>query len=144
MSNAIRWSQEQLDAHRARRAAPVAPVQPEPVKKSKYASQKVEQAGVKFDSKKEARRWAELERMEAAGQISELKRQTSFVLAPSVHLAGEARKKPAIRYFADYTYLQGGQLVVEDTKSRPTRKLAAYRIKKHLMATVLNIHIRET
>lgn len=142
MSSAIRWSQEQLDAHRRRRSGPVPPPAPEPAK-GKYAAEKVEQGGQKFDSKKEARRWIELERQQAAGQIMELKRQQSFVLAPSVRLAGELRKKPALRYFSDFSYMQDGQLVVEDTKSRPTRKLAAYRIKKHLMATVHSIHIRE-
>lgn len=141
MANAVRWSQEQLDAHRARRAGPAAP---EPVKASKYASTKVEQDGIKFDSKKEARRWDELNRMQQRGLITELKRQQSFVLAPAVHLAGEPRKKPAIRYFADYTYVLDGQLVVEDCKSKPTRKLAAYRLKRHLMKTVHGLDIKET
>jgi len=124
---------------------PTAPTSPvAPAKRAKYASEKVEQGGVRFDSKKEARRWAELERMQAGGQISELRRQVAFVLAPAVLLAGEARTKPAMKYLADFTYVQGGQLVVEDVKSAPTRKLAIFRAKKHLMATVHNIHIRET
>jgi len=144
MGNAIRWSQQALDEHRARRAAPAAPPAPEPVKKSKYASQKVEHGELKFDSKKEARRWAELERMQAGGQISELRRQVAFELAPAVRLAGEARKKPAIRYWADFVYQLDGTLTVEDCKSTPTRKLAIFRAKKHLMKTVLNLDIKET
>jgi hypothetical protein len=151
---AIRWSTEQLAEFEARRKRPTAPDRPpaqQPVpaqpgttgKPPKYRNEKVQVDGQTLDSGKEAHRWAELQQLQAAGQISDLKRQQSFVLAPSVMLAGEARKKPALRYFADFTYVQGGALVVEDVKSRPTRKLAAYRIKKHLMATVHGIHIRE-
>lgn len=117
---------------------------PGPAKASKYASKKVAQGGITFDSKKEARRWLELEQMAAAGRITDLQRQVSFVLAPAVRLAGEARKKPAIRYFSDYTYVLDGRLVVEDTKSQPTRRLAAYRMKRHLMKTVHGLDIRET
>lgn len=130
-----RWTSKMLADHVAGRPATAA--------RSKYANTKVTQDGATFDSSKEARRWPELERLAKAGQITELKRQTSFVLAPSVHLVGEPRKKPALRYFSDFSYKQDGQLVVEDVKSKPTRKLAAYRIKKHLMATVHGIQITE-
>jgi len=146
MSNAIRWTQEELDAYHGRRRparpAPAAPEKAEPPRE-KYRRQKTEQDGIKFDSKKEARRWAQLEQLQAGGVITELRRQVPFVLAPAVRLAGEARMKPALRYFADATYMQGGVLVVEDTKSEATRKLEAFRIKKHLMKTVLGIDIKE-
>lgn len=112
-------------------------------KRNKYGASKVTQSGITHDSGKEASRWHQLQVLERAGQISDLQRQVSFVLAPAVRLAGEPRKKPALRYFADFTYVHAGHLVVEDTKSKPTRKLAAYRIKKHLMATVHGIHITE-
>jgi hypothetical protein len=111
--------------------------------RSKYGARKVELAGHKFDSQKEAHRWIVLEQLAADGKIAELRRQVSFVLAPAVRLAGEKRAKPALRYVADATYLQGGHLVVEDVKSAPTRKTAIYRAKKHLMATVHGIHIKE-
>lgn len=110
---------------------------------SKYGARKVEQGGIKHDSLKEAGRWAQLLRLEGAGQIHDLQRQVPFVLAPAVRLEGESRKKPALRYVADFTYILDGHLVVEDTKSPPTRKLPAYRIKKHLMATVHGIHVKE-
>lgn len=138
-----RWGDKILAQHlaaQARRAAPAEPSTPAP---AKYRSRKVEQGGETFDSQKEARRWAELQQLARAGQIHDLKRQVPFVLAPAVRLAGEARKKPALRYFADFTYVQAGHLVVEDTKSDATRRLAAYRQKKHLMATVHGIHIKE-
>lgn len=127
-----------------RRKKPVPVLAKTSPKPSKYASEKVEHQGEKFDSKKEGRRWLALLELQKAGKISDLKRQQSFVLAPSVKLAGEARKKPAIRYFSDFSYVQDGALVVEDCKSKPTRKLAAYRMKRHLMKTVLGLDITET
>lgn len=141
----LRWTEEALAEFQRKKGGPAAPAAGPagPAKPSKYRSETVEVDGIKHDSKKEAGRWGELLQLERAGKITELKRQVAFVLAPAVLLAGEARKKPALRYYADATYMLGGQLVVEDTKSAPTRKTAIYRAKKHLMATVHNIHIRE-
>lgn len=116
-----------------------------PAKKAKYGNRKVEGAdGEQFDSEKECKRWRLLQQMERAGVIEQLQRQVSFELAPAVMLAGEQKKKPALRYIADATYIEAGQLVVEDTKSSATRKTAVYRIKKHLMKTVHGLDIRET
>lgn len=146
MSNAIRWTEEELAKFQNRRARSMleavaaAPTPPAP---SKYRNEKVEVNGITHDSGKEAKRWDFLQQLERAGAITDLRRQTSFELAPAVRLAGESKKKPALRYFADFTYLHAGRMVVEDTKSTPTRKLAAYRIKKHLMKTVLNLDITE-
>lgn len=140
----LRWTEEALAEFKRKGSAVASPAAPAaPAKPNKYRNEKVEVAGITHDSAKEAGRWGELRQLERAGKIADLKRQVSFVLAPSVRLAGEDRKKPALRYFADFTYVRDGQLVVEDTKSKPTRKLAAYRIKKHLMKTVLNLDIKE-
>ena len=134
-----RWGDKVLALHLARQAIEKAAAP----RRQKYRSEKVEQDGIVHDSRKEAERWAELQLLERAGQIYNLQRQVAFVLAPAVRLAGEARMKPALRYIADATYVQGGHLVVEDTKSAVTRRLASYRQKKHLMATVHGIHIKE-
>lgn len=152
MATAIRWTPEHLQAYLARTAKkpepakpgklPI-PAQPGIKPRSKYASKKVEQDGITFDSAKEARRWAVLEQLQKAGQISELQRQVAFVLAPAVRLAGEARMKPALRYVADAVYVENGQTIIEDTKSPPTRRLPIYRCKKHLLKTVHGLDIRE-
>ena len=134
----IRWSPEQLAEYQA--CTSLFRKQPA---KSKYGSKSVEQDGEKFDSRKEARRWLELQRLEAAGEIADLKRQVVFELAPAVRLEGEARMKPALRYIADVTYMQGSHLVVEDTKSPATRKTTVYRVKKHLMKSVHGLDIKE-
>lgn len=116
----------------------VADLMPAP-KVSKYNNKKVEVDGIKFDSKREYARWNQLKIMERAGAISDLKRQVPFELAPSVQLGG--RKKPALRYVADFTYTQGGKMVVEDAKGMLTD---VYRIKKHLMLSVHGIEIKES
>ncbi|RQQ98974.1 DUF1064 domain-containing protein [Burkholderia stagnalis] len=71
----------------------------------------------------------ELSRQLAAGEISDLERQVVFVLAESVVIDG--RKKPALRYIADFVYERDGNTVIEDVKGMVTRE---YRIKRHLMA----------
>lgn len=146
MASGINWTEEMLAQFQARTGVDRRQQdRPGSVERraSKYKSEKVEHAGITFDSKKEAKRYAQLEQMQLAGIITELRRQVPFVLAPAVRLNGEPRKKPALRYFADATYMLRGQLVIEDTKSAITRKLDTYRIKKHLMATVHGIQITE-
>lgn len=112
-------------------------------KQPKYRNRKVTVDGVTFDSAGEQRRYVELCQMQAAGIIADLKQSADFVLAPACHLGGKS-KKPALRYRADFTYTEGGALVVEDFKSPATLANPVYRIKKHLMMTVHGILIRES
>ena len=80
--------------------------------------------------------------MQRAGHIAGLVREVPFILAPGVKIEGEKRKRPAIRYYADFVYSDAktGKIVVEDAKGMQT---PMYRLKKHLMATVHGIHVRE-
>ena len=112
-------------------------------KRNKFNAVKIEKDGMKFDSVKEYNRYIELIALMQMGEISELRCQVKFVLAPKVKLEGEKRAKPELRYYADFTYLSNGRLIVEDVKSAVTRKLASYRQKKHLMKTVHDIDIKE-
>lgn len=105
---------------------------------SKYSNQKTVFDGITFDSKAEARRFCVLKALERAGEISDLQRQVAFVLAPPVRIGGRGR--PAMKYIADFVYLQGGQQVVEDVKGVRT---AVFILKRHLMKSVHNIEIRE-
>lgn len=98
-------------------------------KPSKYRNQKCESGGIKFDSKREMMRWHDLVRQQERGEISELERQVPYVLAEPVVIGG--RKRPALRYVADFVYERDGQTVIEDVKGRITE---GYRIKRHLMA----------
>ena len=111
--------------------------------KSKYKNKKVELDGLTFDSKKEARRYNELKFLERVGYISDLELQKSFVLAESVKFENEPRAKPAVRYVADFVYIENGKMIVEDVKSSATKSLPVYRLKKHLMKSVHGIDIKE-
>ena len=117
---------------------------PKAAKRNKFNAQKVEMDGMTFDSKKEHKRYIELKTMQQRGEIFGLEHHTKFELAPKTKLEGEKKAKPALRYFADFTYhIITGEYIVEDVKSEATRKLASYRNKKHLMKTVFNIDVRE-
>ena len=112
-------------------------------KPSKYNNRKVELDGFAFDSQKEARRYTELKLLVRVGEISELELQKSFVLAESVKFNNEPRAKPDIRYVADFAYMENGVMIVEDVKSKATKSLPVYRMKKHLMMSVHGIEIQE-
>lgn len=115
----------------------------EPAKTNKYHNNKVEYDGHVFDSKKERNRYITLRLMQRAKLISNLQLQVTFELEPAVILKG--RRKPAIRYFADFTYIvvKTGELVVEDVKSEKTKTLPEYRTKMHLLKSRYNIEIVE-
>lgn len=100
---------------------------------NKFGAVKTTVAGIVFDSKAEARRYGELLIMERAGYIRGLTRQPVYVLAPAVVIGG--RKKPALRYKADFEYLDAKTqvLIVEDVKGVIT---PLFRVKQHLMMTV--------
>jgi hypothetical protein len=106
--------------------------------KSKYKNQKVVVNEIKFDSKKEAKRYQELLLMKKAGIITDLKRQVPFTLVPVFSL-NKNRYRPLI-YIADFVYKENGKEIVEDTKGYRTE---VYRIKKKLMAYIYQIEIRE-
>ena len=90
-------------------------------------------------SKKEAKRAAELKLLQRAGIISDLREQVVYELAPSVVRKG--RKRPPVRYVADFVYVEDGKEVTEDCKGFRTQ---IYALKAHLMMSVHGIEIKET
>lgn len=103
---------------------------------NKYGSRKMKAPdGQVFDSVKEYYRWGCLRLMERAGAISDLKRQVKFELIPK-----QKGERPCY-YIADFTYMENGELVVEDVKGVRTE---VYKIKKKLMLWVHGIMIKET
>ena len=133
-----------------------AEAQKKAARESKYHNQKDERAAgsgasIRFDSKKEARRYDELMAMLRAGKIRELKLQQQFTLQEA-YTTTEGVRVRAIRYQADFTYQKpqfvdrDGEwiwgLIVEDVKSRAT-KTRAYAMKKKLMQERFNIEIQE-
>lgn len=119
--------------------------------RSKYHAAKVIADGMCFDSRKEARRWQELKLLEQAGEISGLHRQISFLLIPEHREPNRVGKRGgklrgkilerAVRYVADFTYIENGKLIVEDSKGVKTKE---YIIKRKLMLDRYGIRIRET
>lgn len=102
--------------------------------KNKYNNQRCEFSGIKFDSKKELRRYLQLKGMQESGLISELKLQHHFTLVEAFKTtSGESVRR--MEYIADFTYKDAdGVFVIEDVKSEATRKDKVYCLKKKLMA----------
>lgn len=106
-------------------------------KRYKYNNKPTEADGIKFDSKKEASRWAQLKLLQAAGKIRNLKRQ--------VPLRCEVNGELVCKYVADFVYeepvdvAQWG-VVFEDAKGYKT---PIYKLKKKLVAACHGIEIRE-
>lgn len=109
-------------------------------RRNKYGARKVIVDGETFDSQREYKRWTDLRLLQERCEIFNLERQVKYVLAPSVKFTGEKKAKAALRYFADFRYVDiNGETVVEDAKGRETE---AFRIKRHLMKSVHNIDVR--
>lgn len=118
---------------------------------NKYHSKKTTVDGIRFDSKKEAKRYQDLKMLEDLGIISSLRLQVPFELIPSQFETvtdAKGRKKKrcverSVKYKADFVYIDSdGNQVVEDTKSQKT-KTKDYIIKRKLMLQVYGIKIKE-
>lgn len=114
-----------------------------------------------FDSKKEARRFQQLQIMQKAGEIDDLKRQVKFVLIPVQRefcneIYSKGRKKGCFKpgkilerelsYYADFTYIDvnTGKLVVEDVKGyRGGGAYEVFKIKRKLMLHNYGIRVME-
>ena len=109
---------------------------------SKYKNKKTEVDGILFDSKREAKRYAELAKMEAAGEIEELRLQVPFELLPAQKNKDGKTVERACKYRADFVYLDTttGEVVVEDVKGKRTPE---YIIKRKLMLYRYNIRVKE-
>ena len=111
--------------------------------RSKYNAVKTQIDGHTFASKAESKRYLQLKELERLGQIDSLELQPKFELAPSVKFTGAARATPALRYFADFRYVDHlGKTVIEDVKGF-AKNTEGFRIKKHLMLAVHGIEITE-
>jgi hypothetical protein len=97
--------------------------------------------GIKFDSRKEARRWMELVLLQRAGEITDLERQVSIELLGRDANILTPTGRP-MRYVADFRYYDRRlkATVIEDAKGHPTD---VYRMKKAILAA-MGIAVRET
>jgi len=113
---------------------------------SKYRAVPTEIDGVRFASKKEAKRYQELRLLERAGHVRDLQLQPSWtfsVAGNAVLIRSEGfpngRK---LKYQADFQYfdVKAGKVTVEDVKGMRTD---VYKIKRALMEACHGIIVRE-
>lgn len=96
--------------------------------KSKYGNKKVTIAGIKFDSKLEAKRYTQLKMLERGGAIQNLTLQPKFILQEAFVLDGT--KYQSIAYVSDFKYIDDqGNVIIEDIKGKITKE---YAIKKKM------------
>lgn len=93
-----------------------------------------------YDSKREAKRAWELQLLEREGMISDLKYQVEFELVPAQRGDDGKVIEKSVAYRADFTYLENGALVVEDSKGARTKD---YIIKRKLLLFRHGLRIRE-
>lgn len=91
------------------------------VKPNKHGAVKTFADGMMFDSKLEATHWGNLRLAERAGRISGLRRQVTFELQPGF-AGNDGRRVRSIEMCWDFTYVEDGRSVVNDTKGIQTRE----------------------
>jgi len=123
--------------------------------RSKYGAKPMVVDGFRFDSTKEASRYRELRLLEKAGEIADLETQPKFPI-DVVQLWQDGRWNwrtsrtdppdiiPCGVFTADFRYVEvkTGAVVIEDTKSGPT-KTTAYRLRKRLVEAIHGVKISE-
>lgn len=134
----LRWSEEQLREHHAKRqsraeAQQEARAHQKDAPRAKYRNKKTSVDGRTFDSKLEASVYVTLKKQEEAGLIRDLRCQVPFTLEIHGHLI--------CKYIADFTFvdIEGGR-VVADAKGVRTRE---YQLKRKLMKAIHGIDIKE-
>lgn len=102
-------------------------------KPSKYRNKRATVDGIKFASRREAKRYGELQLLVKAGEVRDLRLQVPFDLI--------VRDIKVCRYVADFVYTDAmGRTVVEDVKGVKT---PVYKLKRRLMFACLGIGILE-
>jgi hypothetical protein len=81
-------------------------------RRGKYNNVKTQIDGITFDSKKEAARYSELRLLEISNHISGLECQPKIPLMVNGQQLGH--------YIGDFRYLEAGEVIVEDVKSKAT------------------------
>ena len=109
---------------------------------NKYHAKKVRYKGLTHASHAEFGRWNQLQILERAGEIRDLKRQVRHRLLPAQYDSNGKLLERAVDYVSDFEYVDNrtGMTVVEDVKGKRT---ADYIIKRKLMLWIYKIQIKE-
>lgn len=107
----------------------------------KYGNVKTELDGMTFDSKAEARHWADLRWREKAGEIRDLKRQVSYELIPKQARPSGGYERPCT-YIADFVFfdVKSGKEICQDVKGASPD---VWVLKRKLMLYVHGIEVQE-
>lgn len=112
-------------------------------KRHKYGAVRTEVDGLKFHSKREAKRYQELRLLEKAGEVKELILQPRFpLLVPGRGNGGAYERVHLGDYVADFRYRLGprGLLMIEDVKGFKT---PLYKWKKRHVEAQYGITVTE-
>lgn len=107
--------------------------------RNKYGAKKTQVGEIRFDSKKEATRWIELQLLERGGEISKLRRQVK------VELVGQyrplyTRTGRKMKMTVDFYYIEDGAEVYEDSKGAWTRDFEV----RYAVAIAMGLNLRIT
>ena len=95
---------------------------------NKYNARKVKLDGYTFDSQAESNRYLSLKTLQRVGEISDLVVHPVFVLLDPFD-DRDGKRWRAIKYEADFSYMQDGQKYVEDVKGVET---AVFKLKRKM------------
>jgi hypothetical protein len=107
--------------------------------RNKYGAKKTVVGDITFASKKEANRWMELQLLERAGEITNLRRQVKVELMGQ-HRPLYTRTGRKMKYTADFAYIENGVEVLEETKGYASRD---YEVRVAVVRA-MGLEVRET
>lgn len=98
---------------------------------AKYHNRKTTLHGLTFDSQAEAARYCDLLLLQEAGEIYSLECQPTFMLLEGFTDCTGKRER-AIKYCADFRYIENGRVIVEDVKSKSTKGARDWPLRRKL------------
>ena len=107
--------------------------------RNKFGAKKTQVGDIRFDSKKEANRWMELQLLERGGEISNLRRQVRIPLIGQ-HRPLYTRTGRKMVMTVDFAYVEDGIEVLEDSKGAWTRDFEV----RYAVAIAMGLNLRIT
>jgi hypothetical protein len=107
--------------------------------RNKFGAKKTQVGEIKFDSRKEANRWMELQLLERGGEISNLRRQVRIPLMGQ-HRPLYTRTGRKMVMTVDFAYIEDGIEVLEDSKGAWTRDFEV----RYAVAIAMGLNLRIT
>ena len=107
--------------------------------RNKFGAKKTQVGDIRFDSKKEANRWMELQLLERGGEISNLRRQVRIPLIGQ-HRPLYTRTGRKMVMTVDFAYIEDGIEVLEDSKGAWTRDFEV----RYAVAMAMGLNLRIT